>query len=102
METLKGIKSGYSVRTMKGTYQDRVLHGYTLVTNLAHSMELLCAKHTRHVHVMEGPRDAGKKMDWDFEVGGPIYCTSKTIIGALIVILRTKKMPNRKHLITFF
>ena len=30
-----------------------------------------------HRHVKEGPRDAGKKTDWDFEVGGPSYCENK-------------------------
>ena len=38
--------------------------------------------------------DAGNKTGCDFKVGGPIYCTSKTIIGALIVILRTKKFSH--------
>ena len=31
-----------------------------------------------HVHVKEGPRDAGEKTDWDFEVGGPSYCENKS------------------------
>ena len=36
-----------------------------------------CMWHTwfEHVHVKEGPRDAGKETDWDFEVGGPSYNT---------------------------
>ena len=29
------------------------------------------------IRVQEGPRDAGKKTDWDFKVGGPSYCENK-------------------------
>ena len=45
-----------------------------------HMANAMCTWHTwfEHVHIKEGPRDAGKKTDWDFEVGGPSYCGKKS------------------------